>query len=325
MADLGSENNDVAPDISVVVPFYNEAESVPIFFKKVVPVLQETGCSFEIVCVNDGSSDGTAEKLLAEKKSHSRAANSEKAIKIVNFSRNFGKDAAITAGIDFAQGRCVIPMDSDLQDPPELIIKMVQKWREGVEVVLGRRSDRSKDNFWKRLTAKLFYDVYNSIAYYPIPKNVGDFRLMDRKVVDVIKSFPERTRFMKGLFSFAGFKTAYVDYKRPKRKKGSTKWSYWNLWNYALDGITSFSTLPLRICSYLGLIVVFLAFARGFWITCRVLFEGIDVPGYASLMVAILFLGGVQLIFLGVIGEYIGRIYIETKRRPIYIVRDVIE
>lgn len=225
MADFGSENNDITPDISVVVPFYNEAESVPIFFSKIIPVLRKTDCSFEIVCVNDGSDDSTSERLLEERKSHSRSpehsesGNSKEAIRIVNFSRNFGKDAAITAGIDFAKGRCVVPMDSDLQDPPELIIKMVQKWKEGFEVVLGRRSNRSKDNFWKRLTAKLFYDVYNSIAYYPIPKNVGDFRLMDRKVVDVIKSFPERTRFMKGLFSFAGFKTAYVDYVRPKRKK----------------------------------------------------------------------------------------------------------
>lgn len=320
MAVLGSDIDAAVPEISIIVPFYNEAESVPLFFSKIIPILDKTECSFEIICVNDGSEDATLKKLLAEKNERPEAA-----IKIVNFSRNFGKDAAMTAGMDFSKGKCVIPMDSDLQDPPELIIKMINKWKEGFDVVLGRRSNRAKDSFWKRITAKMFYDVYNSIAYYPIPKNVGDFRLMDRKVVDVIKSFPERTRFMKGLFSFAGFKTAYVDYVRPNRKKGSTKWSYWNLWNYALDGITSFSTFPLRVCSYVGLLVVLLAFARGFWITCRVLFEGVDVPGYASLMVAILFLGGVQLIFLGVIGEYIGRIYIETKRRPIYIIEEIIE
>lgn len=318
-SDLNNNTKEI-PDISIIVPFYNEAASVSVFFSKIMPILGEIDGSFEIICVNDGSKDATFAKLLEEKE-----ARPEIAIKIVDFSRNFGKDAAMTAGMDFAKGRCVIPMDCDLQDPPELIIKMVQKWKEGFDAVLGRRSNRSRDHFLKRWTAKIFYDVYNSIAYYPIPKNVGDFRLMDRKVVEVIKKFPERTRFMKGLFSFAGFKTAYIDYVRPKRKRGSTKWSYWNLWNYAIDGITSFSTFPLRICSYIGLLVVLLAFARGFWITCRVLFQGIDVPGYASLMVAILFLGGVQLIFLGVIGEYVGRIYIETKRRPIYIVREIVE
>lgn len=317
---LRNDEDAGIPEVSVVVPFYNEAACVPVFFEKIAPILRKTGCVFEIVCVNDGSKDATFAKLLEEKE-----ARQETGIRIVDFSRNFGKDAAVTAGMDFAKGRCVIPMDCDLQDPPELIIKMVQKWREGFDVVLGRRSNRSRDHFLKRWTAKIFYDVYNGIAYYPIPKNVGDFRLMDRKVVEVIRNFPERTRFMKGLFSFAGFKTAYIDYVRPKRRKGSTKWSYWNLWNYAIDGITSFSTFPLRVCSYIGLLIVLLAFARGLWIICRVLFQGVDVPGYASLMVAILFLGGVQLIFLGVIGEYIGRIYIETKRRPIYIVREIVE
>lgn len=305
-------------EISIVVPFYNESASVRVFFEKIIPILHQTKQSFEIVCVNDGSRDDTFDKLLLEKKKYNE-------IKIINFSRNFGKDAALTAGIDFAVGNCVIPMDCDLQDPPKLIIDMIKKWKEGFDVVLARRSDRSSDSFIKRITAKLFYEFYNGVAYFPLPKNVGDFRLMDRKVVDILKTFPERTRFMKGLLSFAGFKTAYVNYIRPVRKKGNTKWSYWKLWNYAIDGITSFSTIPLKICSYIGLLIMTLAFARGLWITFRVFIQGIDVPGYASLMVAMLFLGGIQLVFLGVIGEYIGRIYIETKQRPIYIVKDVIE
>ncbi len=305
-------------DVSIVVPFYNESESVSIFFKRIIPILRRSKCSFEIVCINDGSKDNTIDKLLLEKKEHPE-------IKIVDFSRNFGKDAAMTAGMDFSEGKCVIPMDCDLQDPPELITDMIKKWKEGFDVVLAKRSDRSSDSFLKKITANLFYDIYNRISDYPLPKNVGDFRLMDRKVVDVIKEFPERTRFMKGLFSFAGFKTAYLDYVRPIREKGTTKWSYWKLWNYAIDGITSFSTFPLKICTYVGFFVTMLAFARGIWITFRVFFQGIDVPGYASLMVAMLFLGGIQMIFLGVIGEYIGRIYIETKQRPIYIIKNIIK
>lgn len=305
-------------DVSIVVPFYNESDSVEVFFKRIIPIMHRSRCSFEIVCVNDGSKDNTIDKLLLEKKEHPE-------IKIVDFSRNFGKDAAMTAGMDFSEGKCVIPMDCDLQDPPELITDMIKKWKDGFDVVLARRSDRSSDSFVKKVTANLFYDVYNRIADYPLPKNVGDFRLMDRKVVDVIKEFPERTRFMKGLFSFAGFKTAYLDYVRPVREKGTTKWSYWKLWNYAIDGITSFSTFPLKVCTYVGFFVTMLAFARGLWITFRVFFQGIDVPGYASLMAAMLFLGGIQMIFLGVIGEYIGRIYIETKKRPIYIIKTIIK
>lgn len=305
-------------ELSVVAPFYNESDAVKAFFNRIIPVLRKSGCSFEIVCVNDGSQDNTLDKLLSEKKKH-------KEIKIINFSRNFGKDAAMTAGIDFAEGDCVIPIDCDLQDPPELIIDMVKKWRNGFDIILARRTDRSSDSFVKRITAKAFYNLYNKIAYCPLPNNVGDFRLMNRKVVEIIKSFPERTRFMKGLFSFVGFKTAYVDYERPVREKGTTKWSYWKLFNYAIDGITSFSTFPLKICTYVGLIVTVFAFARGVWIMLRVFLHGVDVPGYASLMATMLLLGGTQMIFLGIIGEYISRIYTETKQRPIYIVKDIIK
>lgn len=305
-------------DLSLIVPCYNESESIDAFFDKTVPILEKIGVTFEVICINDGSRDNTMERLLDQKKVHPQ-------VKIIDFSRNFGKDAAITAGLDFSEGKCAIPMDCDLQDPPELIEKMVEEWRKGSDVVLARRSDRSTDGFLKRITADIFYDVYNKVADYPLPKNVGDFRLIDRKVLDILKTFPERTRFMKGLFSYPGFRIAYVDYIRPSRAKGETKWSYWKLWNYAIDGITSFSTFPLKICSYIGLLVTVCAFARGLWITFRVMIQGIDVPGYASLMTAILFLSGVQMIFLGVIGEYIGRIYIETKQRPIYIVKNIVK
>jgi glycosyltransferase involved in cell wall biosynthesis len=287
------------------------------FFKTLVPILKKAKLSFEIVCVNDGSKDDTLEKLIKFKKKHPQ-------IKIVNFSRNFGKDAALTAGLDFAEGECVVPIDSDLQDPPELILDMIKKWKEGFDVVLAKRTDRSEDTLTKRATAGLFYKVYNMLSEPKLPENVGDFRLMDRKVVDAVKLLPERKRFMKGLFAFAGFKTAIVEYKRPERKAGASKWSYFKLFNYAIDGITSFSAFPLRISTYFGLLVTALAFARGVWILFRAIFCGIDVPGYASLIVAILFLGGVQLISLGIIGEYVGRIYVESKNRPLYIVKDVI-
>jgi glycosyltransferase involved in cell wall biosynthesis len=305
------------PEISVVVPFYNESESIDVFFKTIFPILKRAGSSFEILCINDGSKDNTLNLLTDYKKKH-------KEIKILDFSRNFGKDAAMTAGLDFAEGNCVIPMDCDLQDPPELIIDMIKKWKEGFDVVLAKRIDRSEDAPVKRITAGLFYKIYNWLSDLKLPENVGDFRLMDRRVVDIIKTFPERKRFMKGLFAFAGFKTSAVEYRRPERNRGVSKWSYWKLWNYAIEGITSFSTFPLKLSAYLGMFVMLFAFGRGFWIFFRTMFLGADVPGYASLIVAILFLGGVQLMSLGIIGEYVGRIYEESKQRPLYIIRNII-
>jgi glycosyltransferase involved in cell wall biosynthesis len=304
-------------DISLVVPLYNESESVDVFFREVLPFLKKTKRPFEILCINDGSSDDTLEKLIKAKKKYSQ-------IKIIDFSRNFGKDAAITAGLDYANGKCVIPMDCDLQDPPKLIAEMIKKWEDGFEVVLAKRSDRSREGFFKRITAKMFYRVFNYISDPQLPEDVGDFRLIDRKVVDILKKFPERKRFMKGLFAFAGFETTSVEYKRPEREKGQTKWHYWKLWNYAIDGITSFSIFPLRIWTYFGLFITLLAFGRAAWIFVSVLIYGIDVPGYASQVVAMLFLSGVQLIGLGLVGEYVGRIYEESKHRPIYIVKNVI-
>ena len=306
------------PDVSLVLPCYNEEEAINPFFEKVLPVLNRLNLSYEIVCVNDGSTDKTLEKLINFKKTFPQ-------LKIIDFSKNFGKDAALSAGLDFSTGKCVIPIDCDLQDPPELIPEMIKIWKsQNVDVVLAKREDRSEDSFTKRATAGLFYKVFNMLSDLKIPENVGDFRLMDRKVVDVVKSFRERKRFMKGLFSLAGFRTSYVGYKRSVRIEGQSKWNYWKLWNYALDGVTSFSTVPLKISTYFGLLVTLLAFLRGGWILIRTLIFGVDVPGYASIMTAILFFGGVQLISLGIIGEYLGRIYLETKQRPLYIVREIL-
>ena len=302
--------------ISLVVPFYNEEESIDIFFETIIPILQNVNLQFEIICINDGSNDDTLFHLLEKKKIVPQ-------IHIINFSRNFGKDAALTAGIDFAHGKCLIPIDCDLQDPPELIIEMIKKWQSGADVVVAKRVDRSSDECIKKITASAFYKIYNYISELKLPENVGDFRLIDRKVIEVLKQFTERQRFMKGLFSFAGFNVECVEYSRPLRARGITKWNYWKLWNYAIDGITSFSTFPLKISTYFGLTVTALAFLRGLFIIFNSIFNGIDVPGYASLMIAVLFFGGVQLISLGIIGEYIGRIYLETKQRPIYIVKDI--
>ena len=306
------------PEVSIVLPCYNESDVIRSFFDRTLPILNKLKMSYEIICVNDGSTDNTLEKLTEIKKSLP-------VLKIIDFSKNFGKDAALTAGLDFSSGNCVIPMDCDLQDPPELIPNMVNTWKsKNVDVVLAKREDRSDDSFAKRCTAGLFYKIFNRLSDLKIPENVGDYRLMDRKVVNIVKSFRERKRFMKGLFALAGFKTAYVGYKRPVRERGQSKWNYWKLWNYALDGVTSFSTFPLKISTYFGLLITFFSFLHGGWIFIRTLIFGIDVPGYASLMTAILFFGGVQLISLGIIGEYLGRIYFETKQRPLYVVREIL-
>jgi polyisoprenyl-phosphate glycosyltransferase len=301
--------------LSIVCPMHNEEESLTNFFDRLLPVLVGTDETFEVVCVNDGSRDATLGCLLA-------ARCLEPRIRVLDLSRNFGKEAALTCGIDHAVGDAVIPIDADLQDPPELIAEMLQLWHQGFDVVLAQRTDRSADNLLKRKTAEWFYRLHNAISDSVIPPNVGDFRLMDRKVVEALKTLPERRRFMKGLFAWVGFRQAVIPYSRAAREAGVSKFSGWRLWNFALEGITSFSTAPLRVWSYLGLCIALLAFAYGAFIVGRVLFLGRDMPGYASLIVVILFLGGVQLIGLGVLGEYLGRIYSETKGRPVYIIRD---
>jgi glycosyltransferase involved in cell wall biosynthesis len=299
--------------ISIVAPFYCEEDMCDLFLKETTAVLNELNKPFEIVCVNDGSTDNTLANLLQAKKNYPN-------IKIINLSRNFGKEAALTAGLDYAKGEVIIPIDADLQDPPDLIKEFIAHWEEGYDVVLAKRIDRSSDSIAKRITAHLFYKVHNKISHTKIPKNVGDYRLITRKVLNAIRELPENQRFMKGIFAWVGFRTATLEYKRDKRKAGKTSFNVWKLWNLALEGITSFSTVPLQIWLYIGILVSSLSFIYGSYMILRTLFFGVDVPGYASLLTSILFLGGIQLIGFGILGEYIGRIYMESKRRPTYIV-----
>jgi glycosyltransferase involved in cell wall biosynthesis len=310
---------DTSPLLSLVVPFFNEEEMIGQFFGRVIPELERIpGIRFEIVCVNDGSRDRTLEQLVAASRQDGR-------VRVIDLTRNFGKEAALTAAINEARGDLIVPFDADLQDPPNVIGRLVDKWREGYDVVLARRVDRDSDSLLKKWTALGFYHFHNDVADVKIPENVGDFRLFTRAVCDALKALPESCRFMKGLFAWVGYRTAVVDYVREARAAGKTHFSGWKLWNFALEGITSFSTLPLRIWTYLGLSVALLAMSRAIYLAGRTLIYGVDVPGYASLATAILLLGGIQLIGIGVLGEYIGRIYLESKGRPIYLVRQRFE
>ena len=305
------------PTLSIVVPMYNEEEALDGFFGRLQRALQTVTPSYEIVCVNDGSRDLTLARLR-------QAAEQDDRIKVVNLSRNFGKEIALSAGLDQASGDAVIPIDADLQDPPEVIPLMVAKWRAGAKLVLAKRRDRSSDGWLKRVTANGAYWLFSKLTHPRIPQNVGDFRLMDRVVVNAIKRLPERSRFMKGLFAWIGYEAEIVEYDREARSAGETKWNYWKLWNFALDGITSFSSLPLRVWSYIGFGVSLLAMAYLGVIISKSLIFGLDVPGYASLMSVILFFNGISLIGIGVIGEYLARIFTEVKARPLYIVSETI-
>lgn len=309
-----------AKRISIVTPFYNEAGVVAIYFERLASVLGGLASryEFEFVCVNDGSRDATLAELLAAQPPFGR-------VMVVDLSRNFGKEAALSAGLDHATGDAVIPLDADLQDPPELIPQMVERWSAGAPVVLAMREDRSSDSWLKRTSAEAFYSVHNRLAHVEMPRNVGDFRLMDRSVVDVVRALPERQRFMKGLFAWAGFPSTVVTYSRPPRAAGTTKWNYRKLLNLAVEGITSFSTAPLRAATLAGAAFASVSMAYGLYIVARTLIFGVDLPGYASLLVAVLFMGGVQLLSLGILGEYVGRIYMESKHRPVYVVRAVEE
>ena len=287
-----------------------------MFVQRITQTINEIPETFEILFVNDGSTDSTLELLKSYSAQDSR-------IKIVDFSRNFGKEAALTAALDYSSGDAVIPIDADLQDTPELIAEMIRKWHEGYEVVLARRIDRSSDSWFKRFTARMFYKFHNIISQLHIPENVGDFRLMDRAAVNALKECRESCRFMKGLFAWAGFKSFVLDYKREQRSAGRAKFNGWRLWSLALEGITSFSTAPLTIWLYLGGTISFSAFVYLAYIFMRTLIYGIDVPGYASVVCLILFFGGLNLMGIGLLGQYLGRTYIESKHRPIYIVRKV--
>ncbi|NMY24716.1 glycosyltransferase family 2 protein [Pseudomonas sp. WS 5021] len=303
--------------LSLIVPLFNEELAIEPFYQAIrrEPSLLEH--EVEIVFINDGSTDRTLE--IARD-----IALLDRNVVLINFSRNFGKEPALFAGLEYASGEAVVPMDADLQDPVEVVACLIEKWQQGADVVLAKRRDRSSDGYLKRHSASLFYHLLNRIAYTHIEENVGDFRLMDRKVVDVIKALPEQQLFMKGVLSWAGFTVAIVEYDRASRVAGQSKFNAWKLWNLALEGITSFSTLPLRLWSYIGAGISLLALGyAGYLIVDKLLF-GNEVPGYPSLMTAILFLGGVQLIGIGILGEYVGRIYMEAKHRPRYVVKEFI-
>jgi len=310
-----------APQLSIIVPVKDEEEAIVPFVARITKVMADCGdpaaSAYEILFVDDGSHDATLAAIRA-------VIVREPRVRAISLSRNFGKEAALSAGLDHARGAAVVPIDVDLQDPPEVIGKMLREWRAGFDIVYGVRDNRETDSLPKRLTADLYYRAHNWLSQDKIPEHAGDFRLLDRKVVDVIRAMPERNRFMKGLFAWAGFTQTSVSYHREARQVGTTKFRYWKLWTLAIDGITSSSTVPLRVWSYLGGTVALGAIAYALFILVRTLLYGVEVPGYASLLVAILFLGGLQLLSLGVLGEYVGRIMIETKGRPIYIVRETL-
>ena len=293
---------------------FEEDEGIDLLLSRLEPVLASITADYEIVCVDDGSRDATLAKLVEHRVRNPR-------IKVVSLSRNFGKDVALSAGLDHSHARAVVPMDADLQDPPELLPLMWEKKQEGYDVVLAVRSARH-EGWVKRATARAFYRLYNRLAETEIPPDAGDFRMMDRRVVEALRHLPERTRFMKGLFAWVGFTHTSVEYERPGRAAGTTKWGWWKLWNFALDGITASSSLPLRIWTYLGLAVSASAFGFAGWLLIDTLVNGNPVPGYASTMIAVLGLGGVNILATGILGEYLARIYTEVRSRPLYLVRE---
>ncbi|MFG1174289.1 glycosyltransferase family 2 protein [Erwiniaceae bacterium CAU 1747] len=298
--------------ISLVVPVFNEEDAIPIFYQAVRSELAKY--EVEIVFVNDGSSDSTEAVINS-------LAVSDGLVKPISFTRNFGKEPALFAGLEHATGDAVIPIDVDLQDPISVVPQLIEKWQEGADVVLAKRSDRSSDSHLKRKSAEWFYRLHNKISTPKIEDNVGDFRLMSRATVENIKLLPERNLFMKGILGWVGGRVEVVEYARAERVAGASKFNGWKLWNLALEGITSFSTFPLRIWTYIGFFVAALSFLYGVWMIIDKVIWGNPVAGYPSILVSILFLGGIQLIGIGVLGEYIGRIYIESKNRPRYIIK----
>lgn len=307
-----SEPSPPLPTLNIIVPAYNEAEVLPLCVQRIDAALAQEAVDWSICFIDDGSRDNTWAVIC-------QLAAQNPRIRGLKLSRNFGKEAALTAGLDSSDGDACVIMDADLQDPPELLPEFLARWREGFDVVYGLRRSRTGESWLKRATAAAFYRVIERFSDSPIPRDTGDFRLMSRRAVDELKRLRERNRFMKGLFAWIGFPQVAVPYERPLRAAGTTKWNYWRLWNFALDGITSFSTLPLRLATYVGALTAAFAFFYGVWIIVKTLIFGVDLPGYASIMVTMVFLGGVQLIALGIIGEYLGRLVAEVKQRPIYL------
>lgn len=310
------QGRDNPSSISVVVPAYNEEEVLPEFYDRTSAVLKALGLTYEIVFINDGSKDRTLDVMLTLRESDPN-------ITVVDLSRNFGKEIALTAGLDQSRGEVVVVIDADLQDPPEMIPGFVAEWRKGFDVVYAVRTEREGETWMKKATAAAFYRLIQSVSRIKIPKDTGDFRLMSRRAVDALGSLREHHRFMKGLFSWIGFPSKPIYYKRAPRAAGKTKWNYWNLWNFALEGITSFTIAPLKVATYIGLAVAGGAFLYAGFVIYKTLMYGDPVQGYPSLMVVLLFLGGTQLMFTGILGEYLGRVFDEVKQRPLYLLNDV--
>ncbi|GAA5015633.1 glycosyltransferase family 2 protein [Massilia kyonggiensis] len=315
---LASRTPGEVPSISIVAPAYNEQEVLGEFHRRVTEVMAGLGCQYEIVLVNDGSRDNTLALMYAlrERDPH---------ISVVDLSRNFGKEIALSAGLDHTKGDVVVVLDSDLQDPPELIPQMLDIWREGYDVVYGMRTARDGETWFKKTTAKYFYRLIKSVSRVDIPKDTGDFRLMSRRAVAALSKLREEHRFMKGLFAWVGFPSSPFLYKRDPRAAGETKWNYWKLWNFALEGITSFTVAPLKVSTYLGMLIAVLALLYAVFVIWKALVYSDPVRGYPSLMTVVLFLGGVQLISVGLLGEYVGRIFNEVKRRPLYLVNRLLQ
>lgn len=301
--------------LSVVVPVYNEETVLPEFHRRLEKVLDGLTMQGEIVYVNDGSVDGSLDVMRRLMADDARVA-------IVDLSRNFGKEIAMTAGMDHAHGDAVIVIDADLQDPPELIPEMIEQWQSGFDVVFAQRISRAGESAFKKTTAHIFYRIIQKISRVHIPHDTGDFRLLSHRAVEALSCLREQHRFMKGLFAWIGYPQKAIQYERDARYGGETKWNYIGLWNFAIEGITSFSTIPLKVATYLGIFTALGAFLFGLFIVVKTLFFGNPVPGYPSLLVVVLFLGGIQLMALGVIGEYLGRMFDETKGRPLYLIKD---
>lgn len=305
------------PALSLLIPIYNEVDVLPLCFERVSAVLQGLDLSHEIVFVDDGSTDGSSTALAA-------LAISQPCVKVVRLSRNFGKEAAMSAGLEHCAGAATIILDADLQDPPELIPDMVRAWRAGADIVTMRRRSRTGDPWHKRLSAHLYYRLLNRLSDVAIPADTGDFRLLSARAIQALQRLPERSRYMKGIFAWIGFPTTEILYERQPRAAGKTKWNYRGLLGLAIEGITSFSIKPLRWASGIGLTVAGAGLAYGLFIAAKTLLYGESVQGYPSLVAIIAFLGGVQLITMGLLGEYVGKIYMETKQRPVYLIRDVL-
>jgi len=303
--------------ISVIVPAYNEEEVIRSFHMRLVDTIDNMEENFEIIYVNDGSSDSTL-KILKQ------FCAEDKRVGLIDLSRNFGKEIAMTSGIDHARGDAVIVIDADLQDPPELIVNLVEKWNEGFDIVNAQRESRAGETWFKKYTAHIFYRLIKRTTNVNIPEDTGDYRLLDRKAVDALAGLRERNRFMKGLFAWIGYNSVNIRYARDKRFAGTTKWNYWRLWNLAIEGFTSFTTAPLKMSTYIGMLTAALSLIYGIYIIARTLMFGNPIAGYPSLIVVILFIGGVQLISIGIIGEYLSRIFDETKKRPLYLIKEQI-